>query len=276
VNGYHDVNRVLAEAVLLQCLDDLTGAPVKLDDCIAARALAGLICKARVWHAWNVVIVQRKVQEERFVLVGLDKTHRFFREIVGHVFIVPQCRFAAGHVADATDAVDDRLIVAVSPIHDEFVTILHAVKFAWEIFLAVADFDRVAGVKVEDVTISNVDAGHSVAAMMNESSKPMSLGVGWMSVSSRTMRRWTLAGTHFRAMDGTASRGAGRLILQDDSAGRDARNQRQHHQEIILVAEDNADHGKLFLDFQEWDQQPLVARPSVFSNTARVPLHNPI
>ena len=40
-------------------------------------------------------------------------------EDVGHVFVFPQRGLAALHVADAADAVDDRLVVAVAGRHRE-------------------------------------------------------------------------------------------------------------------------------------------------------------
>ena len=42
----------------------------------------------------------------------LMKSTALLREHVGDVFIVPAGRFAAGHVADAADAVDDRVVVS--------------------------------------------------------------------------------------------------------------------------------------------------------------------
>ena len=50
---------------------------------------------------------------------------RVRREHVRHVLVFPQRGPAAGHVADAADAVDDRLIVAVAWMHlEEFGMIL--------------------------------------------------------------------------------------------------------------------------------------------------------
>ena len=59
-------------------------------------------------------VVHGEVEEERLALVALDELNRFVREVVGHVLVLPARRFAAAHVADAADAIDDRHVVAVA------------------------------------------------------------------------------------------------------------------------------------------------------------------
>ena len=51
------------------------------------------------------------IKEERFVFMGCDEVLSFVCNHVGNVFVCPKGGVAAGHPADAGDAVDDGVIV---------------------------------------------------------------------------------------------------------------------------------------------------------------------
>ena len=61
-------------------------------------------------------VTGREEQEEGPVLVGPDEGFGFPHEIVGHVLILEQGALAALHVADASEAVDDRCGVGAVPL----------------------------------------------------------------------------------------------------------------------------------------------------------------
>lgn len=55
--------------------------------------------------------VKGEVEEERSVLVGLDEADGLVGEMVAKFLVLPSRGLAAGHEADAADAVDDGVAV---------------------------------------------------------------------------------------------------------------------------------------------------------------------
>ena len=106
-----DDERVVGQLVPVELGEDLADAPVELLDAIAAKAVAALALEPRVRHARNVGVVRGEVEEERLRLVVCDERHGPLRDVVGHVLVLPPRRLAAGHPADAADAVDDGHVV---------------------------------------------------------------------------------------------------------------------------------------------------------------------
>ena len=61
---------------------------------------------------------------------ALDELDGVAGEDVGHVLVTPERRAPAGHVADAADAVDDRLVVAVARVYAQAFSGLRACRSA--------------------------------------------------------------------------------------------------------------------------------------------------
>src|SRR5205823_6627602 len=95
-------------------------------------------------------------------LVLLDEADRPLRQLVGHVLVLPARRLAAAHVADAADAVDDRVVVTLARLHLQQVGVLGARGLVAD-RLTVADLDGVLRVVADDLVILDVDARRAVA-----------------------------------------------------------------------------------------------------------------
>src|SRR5205823_7841609 len=106
--------RVPDKLQAVECLEYFTGAPVELRNSVPAGSHAGLARKTRMGNARHVDVVRGEIEEERVALVALDELNRLPREVLGHVLVLPTRRFAAGHVADTADGVDNRHVVAVA------------------------------------------------------------------------------------------------------------------------------------------------------------------
>ena len=92
-------------------------------------------------------VMRREIEKEWLVAIVLDEVDGVLREHVGHVLVVPASRFAAGHVTDAADAVDDRVVVAVRRFHRQQIGPLGA-RWLVADFVLIADFDRIDWVEV--------------------------------------------------------------------------------------------------------------------------------
>ena len=118
--------RIVGQAELIECFENLPGAPIEFRDRVAARAHLGCAAKTRMRHTRHVDIVRREIEKERLVAIVLDEVDGMLRKHIGDVLIVPAGRFAAGHVADAADAVDDRVVVTVRRFHRQQIGTLGA------------------------------------------------------------------------------------------------------------------------------------------------------
>src|SRR4051812_46715069 len=96
--------------------------------------------------ARHVNVVGGKVEEEWFVLVALDELDPFVCECIGHVFVLPERRFAASHEPDAANPINDGVMMAMAPIELERVALGNAVWLAGK-SLPVANAQRIVGVE---------------------------------------------------------------------------------------------------------------------------------
>ena len=103
-----------------------------------------------------------KNRKNGFAAVLLDERGRLAREDVRHVLVFPERGLAAGHVADAADAVDDGLVVAVAGMDLEEVRVAPAGRPVAE-RLAVAHGDRIGRIETDDAAVLDVDGRHAVA-----------------------------------------------------------------------------------------------------------------
>ena len=164
VVGRIDDQGVLSEAVLFELGEDAAGLIVERHHGVTTRAQRGLAGIARVVDARHMVLVRGVVEEERLVLVACDEAAGLVGEGVAHRLVVPERGLAALHPADAADAVDERHVMAVRPIHLQLraFSIGGQVGVAW-VSLLIADFDRVLGVEADDGTVFHEDRRHAVA-----------------------------------------------------------------------------------------------------------------
>ena len=111
-----------------------------------------------------VILVRGVEEEERLVLIARNEAAGFVSERVAHRLVVPERGLAALHPADAADAIDERHIVTMRPIHLQ----LRALGVGLEIGVSgvrglVADLDRVLGVEPDDGAVLDEDRRHPVA-----------------------------------------------------------------------------------------------------------------
>ena len=96
-----------------------------------------------------------------------DEVFGFGGDDVGYLFVVPEGGFSAGHPADAGDAVDDGVVVALTGLQgDEFGVFESGGPVAY--FVVVADGDGVVGVESCHAAVFDEYAGYAVdvAGMM--------------------------------------------------------------------------------------------------------------
>ena len=108
-----DHHRVLGEPPGLEGLHDRARRPVQLDHRVAAVAQLALALEARMGRAGHVDVLGGEEEEEGLLVVLIDEARGPLNEHIRHGLVIPQRGLAAGHVADASDAVDDRLVVPV-------------------------------------------------------------------------------------------------------------------------------------------------------------------
>ena len=92
---------------------------------------------------------------------------RLAREDVGHVFVFPERGLAACHVADAADAVDDRLVVPVARVHLQQFGMLGARRHIADL-PAVVDADRIGRVEPDDAPVLDIHARHPIAGRRHD------------------------------------------------------------------------------------------------------------
>ncbi|MCG3162087.1 MAG: hypothetical protein JMDDDDMK_03316 [Acidobacteria bacterium] len=157
-----DDQRVSRQLQTVERGEDFADEPVSLQDGVAARPHSAFARESRIRQARHVRIVRGEIKKEWFAFVPLDEGHGLARVKIGHVFIFPQRGLAAGHVADAADAVDDGHIVAVTRMHLQQFGILFAGGPVADL-LFVIHSDRVSGVESGDAAVFDVNGRHAVA-----------------------------------------------------------------------------------------------------------------
>ena len=149
---------------MAQRLNDLSHCPVELQDGIAPKPHAALSAEGLVGIARHVHIVRPHVEEEGGVLPRVDEADRLGRQRVGDMLVLPKGPAASFHVADARDAIDDGLIVAVVGRRlqlGEHLRMILAQRFALE-GLVIVDVDRRRGVVVGHALVVHPHTGHPV------------------------------------------------------------------------------------------------------------------
>ena len=141
---------------------NLPDAPVEFHDHVPAHAAAALSDKTRVRHARHVRIVRGEIEKERLAFVPLDEVHGFAGQNVGLVLVFPTGRMAAGHEADAADAVNNSVVVALAETHLEQFRMSLAGRFVAD-GLAVADMNGIVWIKAEYSVVFDIDTGDAVA-----------------------------------------------------------------------------------------------------------------
>ena len=126
--------------------------------------MLALAHKAFFRAARHVDVVRGEHQEKRFLGLGafLDVFNGLVRDHISVFLILPQGAFAAFHEADATDAVDDSLVVPVTPHELELVLVVFPVRKAGEVVL-VGHFNGIVRVQIADVAVFQNHAGNAVA-----------------------------------------------------------------------------------------------------------------
>src|SRR6266508_200759 len=118
--------------------------------------------ETRMGHAGNVRIVGRKVQEKRLLFVRVDERDCLARKDISHVFVLPQGASSAGHIADAADSIDDRLVMTMAWVElQQFGMILAGGPIADRV--AVAHADGIGWIGPDGAAILDVDRGHAIA-----------------------------------------------------------------------------------------------------------------
>ena len=112
-----DDQRVVGQLEAVERVEHGADGAVEFLDDVAADAATALAAIGLAGDARHVDVVRGEIEEERLVLVPLDEADGLLRERVGHQFIDPPRRLAAAHPADAADAVDDGVVVAVARLH---------------------------------------------------------------------------------------------------------------------------------------------------------------
>ena len=158
-----DDDGVLQESFFFQLADDLPHTPVGFDDDIAPWSHGGRTYELAVGDARHVRFVKSVIEEEG--LVGrliVDERADTIEQVLSHILVTPQGRTSASHEADARNAVDDCVVVAVrrSDLRHEF-WVGDGRGQAFEILL-ITDLDGVGGIETHDVAVLDIDARHAV------------------------------------------------------------------------------------------------------------------
>ena len=108
-----DDDGVVPYSGLLEGVENLTDAVVKLQDGLAPEAHRALAAESLVGHARHMHVVGGEIQEERPAAVLPDEFYGVGGNRVRDILILPQGLAAAFHVADAAYAVDHRIVMTV-------------------------------------------------------------------------------------------------------------------------------------------------------------------
>ncbi len=106
-------------------------------------------------------VVRGEEQKERFTLVLLDELDRLLNPLVGKVFIAEARGMPAGVEADAADAVVDRRVVAVRPVHLQRVAMRDSGGMIGARLL-VPDPQRIGRIEIRNAVIVDIDLRHAV------------------------------------------------------------------------------------------------------------------
>ena len=93
---------------------------------------------------------------------------RFVDKDIGHGLVIPDRSFAARHVSDTTEPIDDAMIVSVAALvvsHRLPISLaVWILGAAWAVDLiwAEADINRVIGVVIDDIIVFQIDAWDTV------------------------------------------------------------------------------------------------------------------
>ncbi len=164
VIGRVDDKGVLSQALLIELGEDAADLIVERHHGVAARPERRLAGVARVVDTRHMVLMRGVEEEERFVLIARNEAAGFVSERVAHRLVVPHRSLTALHPADAADAIDERHIVTVGPIHLQ----LCALGVGLEVRIArvrrlVANLDGVLRVEADDGAVLDEDGRHAVA-----------------------------------------------------------------------------------------------------------------
>ena len=143
-------------------------AAVELLDDITADTATARATIARTGHARHMDVVRCEIEEERVIFVFLNEAVGFAGKRIGNRFVVPACRFAAAHKANAADTVHDRAVVALRELHFKHFRMLFARGLVADSILAIADFDWVVWIEANDPMVFYVNARHAIAGRRHD------------------------------------------------------------------------------------------------------------
>ncbi len=159
-----DHQGVFFQTGLLQSVRDAAHAVVQFHGHVTAHAVPAFAYKAFFRAARHVDVMCGEHQEKRFLGFGalLDVFNGFIRNYIGVFLILPQGAFASLHEADASNSVDNGLIMPVAPHEFELVLIVLAIGKPGEVVL-VGYFNGVVRVQIADIAVFQNHAGNAVA-----------------------------------------------------------------------------------------------------------------
>ena len=117
--------------------------------------------KASVRNAGHMRLVETIIEEEGLVLVGIDEGCAAVEEILRHLVVLPTCCVTSLHEADASDAVDECVVVPVGPLHAYELGMRECSGLAREV-LVVADLNGVVGIETHDAAVLHIDRRHAI------------------------------------------------------------------------------------------------------------------
>ena len=159
-----DHQGVFFQTGLLQSLCNAAHTVIQFHGHVTAHAVLALAHKAFFRAARHVDVMRGEHQEKRFLGFGalLNVFNGLIRNYIGVFLILPQGAFAALHESDASDSVDNGLVVSVAPHEFELVLIVLAIGKPGEVVL-VGYFNGVVRVQVADIAVFQNHTGNAVA-----------------------------------------------------------------------------------------------------------------
>src|SRR5678815_5112587 len=118
-------------------------------------------------HPRHMNIVRSKIEKEPLNFVVLDEARRFPRQDIRHIFIDPTRGLTTAHITDATDAIDDRLVMSVARVQPKQLRMILSRRLV-EQWLAKADADRIVRIDSNDALILDIDARYAIASRRHE------------------------------------------------------------------------------------------------------------
>ena len=159
-----DHQGVFFQTGLLQSLCNAAHTVIQFHGHVTAHAVPALAHKAFFRAARHVDVMRGEHQEKRFLGFGalLNVFNGLIRNDIGVFLILPQGAFAALHESDASDSVDNGLVVSVAPHEFELVLIVLAIGKPGEV-VPVGYFNGVVRVQVADIAVFQNHTGNAVA-----------------------------------------------------------------------------------------------------------------